>query len=237
MNIKDLAKKHNFKKDVDYWQHKQSGQWILKHDAITKIANAENIKLIKIESLYQSDICVRFLVTMGLLVDDNFVNQITSVGEADTNSCFMPYLGCIAEKRGIDRCVLKLINAYEYGISSEEEAEDYKQEPVSKPAKTTNQQVTNIVEKYDGEVIGDDVEPKIKNIINFGKHRGIEWKDVPEDYINWVSKKSNVEWQREEADKELERRKGYTKDAVEDIENKQLSNKPNYEDEENRIPF
>ena len=106
-----------------------------------------------------------------------------------------------------------------------------------KPAKTTNQQVTNIVEKYDGEVIGDDVEPKIKNIINFGKHRGIEWKDVPEDYINWVSKKSNVEWQREEADKELERRKGYTKDAVEDIENQQLSDKPNYEDEENRIPF
>ena len=105
MNIKDLAKKHNFKKDVDYWQHKQSGQWILKHDAITKIANAEKIHLIKIESLYQSDICVRFLVTMGLLVDDNFVNQITSVGEADTNSCFMPYLGCIAEKRGIDRCV------------------------------------------------------------------------------------------------------------------------------------
>ena len=106
-----------------------------------------------------------------------------------------------------------------------------------KPAKKTNQQVTNIVEKYDGEVIGDDVEPKIKNMINFGKHRGIEWKDVPEDYINWVSKKSNVEWQREEADKELERRKGYTKDVVEDIENQQLSDAPNYEDEENRIPF
>ena len=32
----------------------------------------------------------------------------------------------MAEKRGIDRCVLKLINAYEYGISSEVEAEDFR---------------------------------------------------------------------------------------------------------------
>ena len=31
-----------------------------------------------------------------------------------------------AEKRGVDRCVLKLINAYEYGISSEVEADDFK---------------------------------------------------------------------------------------------------------------
>ena len=30
------------------------------------------------------------------------------------------------KKRGVDRCVLKLINAYEYGISSEVEAEDFK---------------------------------------------------------------------------------------------------------------
>ena len=34
----------------------------------------------------------------------------------------------MAEKRGIDRCVLKLINAYEYGIKSEEEADDFKQQ-------------------------------------------------------------------------------------------------------------
>ena len=128
MIINDLAKKHGFTKDVDYWQHKQSGQWILKHDAITKIANAENIKLTKIVSLFQSDICVRFLVTMGLLVDNKFVSQIISVGEADTNNCFLSYLGCIAEKRGIDRCVLKLINAYEYGVFSEVEADDFKKE-------------------------------------------------------------------------------------------------------------
>jgi hypothetical protein len=31
----------------------------------------------------------------------------------------------MAEKRGIDRCVLKLINAYQYDISSEVEADDF----------------------------------------------------------------------------------------------------------------
>ena len=51
---------------------------------------------------------------------------ITSVGEADDKNCFSGYKGCMAEKRGVDRCVLKLINAYEYGISSEVEAEDFK---------------------------------------------------------------------------------------------------------------
>ena len=33
----------------------------------------------------------------------------------------------MAEKRGIDRAVLKLINAYEYGIYSDVEADDFKQ--------------------------------------------------------------------------------------------------------------
>ena len=40
----------------------------------------------------------------------------------------MPYIASMAEKRGIDRCVLKLINAYQYGIYSEVEADDFKKE-------------------------------------------------------------------------------------------------------------
>ena len=34
----------------------------------------------------------------------------------------------MAEKRGIDRCVLKLINAYEYGVYSEVEADNFKKD-------------------------------------------------------------------------------------------------------------
>ena len=120
MNIKELAKKYGLI-EGDFWNHKQSGQWILTHDAVEKIANIEGILQVNIETLNSEKDFVRFLVTMskGDVI-------ITEVGEADDNNCFSQYLGCMAEKRGVDRCVLKLINAYEYGISSEVEAEDFK---------------------------------------------------------------------------------------------------------------
>ena len=43
-------------------------------------------------------------------------------------------------------------------------------------------------------------------IVNFGKHKGKEWKSVPKDYIDWLISKGSVEWQKEEAKAELERR-------------------------------
>ena len=120
MNIKELAKKYGLV-EGDFWNHKQSGQWILTHDAVEKIANIEGILQVNIETLNSEKDFVRFLVTMskGDVI-------ITEVGEADDNNCFSGYRGCMAHKRGVDRCVLKLINAYEYGISSEVEAEDFK---------------------------------------------------------------------------------------------------------------
>ena len=118
MDIKDLAKKYELKRD-DFWEC--HGNWILSHDAVTKIATIEKIKLDKIESIYQSETCCRFLITMS---KDG--NSITSVGEASSDNCKMSYFGAMGEKRGIDRAVLKLINAYEYGIYSEVEAEDFK---------------------------------------------------------------------------------------------------------------
>ena len=68
--------------------------------------------------------------------EQNFVRMVISakkgevlmwsIGEADAKNCKNLYFGAMAEKRGKDRVILKLINAYEYGIYSEEEAEDFK---------------------------------------------------------------------------------------------------------------
>ena len=91
MTIDDLAGKHGFKRDVDYWQHKQSGQWILKHDSIEKIANAEDIRIQKIESLYQSETSCRFLVTMGKWVNGSCEEVIITTGEADKSNCIKTY--------------------------------------------------------------------------------------------------------------------------------------------------
>lgn len=120
MNIKDLANKYKLEKD-DFWHHQQSGQWIITHNAVEKIAHIENVELVNIQVLNSEVDLVRFLITMKL-----GEKEIKTIGEADRKNCFSQYLGAMAEKRGVDRAVLKLINAYEYGISSEIEAEDFK---------------------------------------------------------------------------------------------------------------
>ena len=127
MNISDLGKKYKLDGKVDVW--KCHDNWILTHDAITKIAHMENIKLSKIESIYQSETSCRFLITMVKEdKDGNVIDSITTVGEADTKNCKMGYISSMGEKRGIDRAVLKLIKAYEWGVYSEIEAEAFKKE-------------------------------------------------------------------------------------------------------------
>ena len=132
MEIQDLQEKYDLKKD-DFWHHQQSGQWILTHDAVEKIANQEGINVVDIAVLNSDVDLVRFLVSMS----NPSGGIVKSIGEADRKNCHSQYLGCMAEKRGIDRCVLKHIDAYQYGISSEVEAEDF-----AKPkyySKTENQ--------------------------------------------------------------------------------------------------
>ena len=127
MNINDLGKKYNLDSKVDVW--KCHDNYILTHDAITKIAHMENIKLSRVDSIFQSETSCRFLITMVKEdKDGNVIASITSVGEADNKNSKNNYYGSMAEKRGIDRCVLKLINAYEYGVFSEVEADDFKKE-------------------------------------------------------------------------------------------------------------
>ena len=158
MNIKELLNKYKLSKDEDVWQHQQSGQWILTHNAVEKIAFTEGIEIVDIKVLNSDMDLVRFLVTMS-----KGDKTISSIGEADRKNCRMNFLGAMAEKRGIDRCVLKLIHAYEYGISSEVEADDF-----AKPyyyEKTDNQ-----LEKF---------EDLLKHPYFKGKRQSVkkQWKD------------------------------------------------------------
>lgn len=221
MTIDDLANKHGFTKDVDYWQHKQSGQWILKHDSIEKIANAEDIRIQKVESLYQSETSCRFLVTMGKWVNGSCEEVIITTGEADKSNCINAYLAAMAEKRGKDRAILKLIKAYEYGISSEEEADDFKQSKpkvanTTPPVNLKDQEVPNphydaAVKDLGGIPLGDnetaDDDFTGNELIRFGKYIDVKWCDViDENYLTWLATKSKVDWQRDLATKELKRR-------------------------------
>ena len=154
MTIKELAEKYELTKD-DFWKHKQAG-WIIKHDACEKIATVEGINLENIKILNSERDFARFLVTMSM--GDK---SVTSIGEADTKNSFNNFIGSMAEKRGIDRCVLKLIKAYEYGVYSDVEADDFKKESVenSKDDKPTDYQ-KNFIRKqltkyklYDSSIV------------------------------------------------------------------------------------
>ena len=125
MTIQELAETYNLQKE-DCWNHQKSGKWILTHDACEKIATQEGIYLIdRVVDNSEAEL-VRYWITMGMKDENGETITISSVGEADRNNCFSQYLCCMAEKRGIDRCIIKLIRAYQYGISSEVEAEDFK---------------------------------------------------------------------------------------------------------------
>ena len=167
MEIKELAKKYNLDSKVDFWKHKQSGKWIITHDAVEKIASKEGIILTDWETLNSEIGFCRFKITMAL--GDRF---ITSIGEADSSNCQSKYKGSMAEKRGIDRCVLKLINAYEYGIYSDSEADSFKKpkEEFDPYAKHRDAEQVDMISKAQGKtiiILETDLSGCIKHPIDF----------------------------------------------------------------------
>ena len=120
MNMKDLAKKYNLT-ESDYWQESRSKKWIITHDACQKIASQEGITYAPPQIINSERDFVRMVVTgkKGDVV-------MWKTGEADNKNCKNLYYFAMAEKRAKDRVCLALINAYEYGIYSDIEADDFK---------------------------------------------------------------------------------------------------------------
>ena len=117
--MQDLAKKYNLTKE-DYWQESRSKKWIISHDACEKIADMEGIIFGPPQVLNSEQNFVRMVISgkKGEVL-------MWSIGEADNKNCKNLYFGAMAEKRGKDRVILKLINAYEYGIYSDVEADNF----------------------------------------------------------------------------------------------------------------
>ena len=149
MNIQDIQEKYELSKEpnVDFWHHQQSGKWILTHSAVEKIAHIEGVELVDIKVLNSEMDLVRLLITMKL-----GEKTTSTIGEADRKNCHSQYLGAMSEKRGYDRAVLKLIHAYEYGISSEVEADDFK--------------------KPDSYTVTDEQKNRYQELLNSGAYEG-----------------------------------------------------------------
>ena len=119
MNIKELSKKYNLTKD-DYWLEPRSKKWIITHDTCEKIASVENI-IIQPPQIINSE---KDLVRM-IVVAKKGDKVMWADGEADSSNCKNNYKFAMASKRAIDRIILKLINAYEWGIYSDVEADSF----------------------------------------------------------------------------------------------------------------
>lgn len=128
MDINDLKVKYNLTQD-DFWELSKGNrrQWIVTHDACEKIAAIEKIDILDLQVLNSDQNFCRLIVTAK---KENKI--IKTIGEAtyspkgDVNgNCKSNYIGCMAEKRGVDRSILKLIDAYQYGVYSETESDSF----------------------------------------------------------------------------------------------------------------
>ena len=155
MNIKELAEKYELTKD-DRWElRKNSGKWIITHDACEKIAeiegivfdppvivnyqptiiteNGEKVQQVKWGKQFWkpawAGTCQKKTGDVAMIVTgyktENPDYKIWTTGEANALNCTAEYYMAMAEKRAKDRVILKLINAYEQGIYSDVEADDF----------------------------------------------------------------------------------------------------------------
>ena len=183
MNIKELAEKYELGKD-DFWEHRK-GTWIIKHDACMKIAHIEGIDFDKPEYNYNipttftengekvqqvkygreswkpawAGTCQKHTGGVSMVVwgykKDNPDYKIWTTGEADASNCTSTYYGAMAEKRGKDRIILMLIDAYQYGIYSELEADDFERREKA-PTDKQLDMLHNLASELEIEIAGVD---------------------------------------------------------------------------------
>ena len=173
IKIKALAEKYSLDKD-DFWQlTNNSNVWIIKHDAVERIAKQEGVMFENPTIVEHSrEHCV-LLGTAVMHIDEDPPNHKVeewTFGEADRKAnCHNNYIYAMAEKRLKDRLTLKIVGAYEYGIYSDTEADSFKQsyaeKSMNKPTCSAKQlkEIQKLVKEPaflngDGEVIRKKVD-------------------------------------------------------------------------------
>jgi hypothetical protein len=123
-----------YKVDADeVWEVRTGGAWAIKHSALERVAAERGITF-ELPQLAEKDSANR-IVAM-LVVANMGDRREWAMGEASPANNKNAYCYAMAEKRGKDRCILKLLNAHG-SVYSEEEADDFKprQNPhVTKPS-------------------------------------------------------------------------------------------------------
>ena len=201
MNIKELASKYELTENDFWELRKNSNKWIITHDACEKIAVTEGIVFDPPEIVnYTPTIitengekvqkvvygrekwtpawagtCQKKSGDVAMIItgykQDNPDYKIWTTGEANGDNCSMNYMSAMAEKRGKDRIILKLINAYEYGIYSDVEADDFGKREKA-PTEKQLEKLHNLADDLGYKLMGvdkmtrEDVSNKIDELQN-----------------------------------------------------------------------
>lgn len=182
-NIKGIAKKYDLNQDVDFWTI--GSKWIITHDAISKIAEIEDIQFDepKVEIIHDTE--AFYGVAMwgkGRVVrideeGNDFTKEVWTTADATRENVRGKggYYFNMCEKRWQDRLVLKLLNLYEQGLYSDVEADDfkkgaYKEKPISDYMKNTIRQLLVAKKEYRRE----ETEAIFQTL---NADKGKEWRD------------------------------------------------------------
>jgi hypothetical protein len=119
--LQEIATKYLDGRKDAFWQHKQSGQWLIKHRDL-EIAAGKAGMAFDTPTIIEADStkCVA-MVIVGRWDD----KMEWSIGEASPKNTTQSYPYAMAEKRAKDRVILKLFGIHGH-IYSEEESEEFK---------------------------------------------------------------------------------------------------------------
>jgi len=120
-NLKVPKRDENGKFDLsdrsaDFYWHKPSEQWLIKHDACERIHAIEKMSNPEVNVITDDNETGTFMLIKIKHKDIEWQD----VGEATPQNCVSKFYRSMAFKRGIDRCVLKLLKAYELFYSDSE---------------------------------------------------------------------------------------------------------------------
>ena len=193
--IKKIAEKYRLSLPKDQ-NDKTKDIWcvgmnfILKHDAVSRIANHEGVEFFepRVEILYNNtDFYGVAIIGKGRLVriadgGEDYTKEVWTTSDATRDNVKGKggYFFNMAEKRWKDRLTLKLLDLYEYGLYSDVEAEDFKKETPTKNYNMASDYMKNNMRQIfsaKGVYNKDKAESIFKNLT---KEDGQKIKDLME---------------------------------------------------------
>ena len=165
--LKFLKDKYKLDSKEDFWKL-TSNVYVITHKAVQKIAKMENVIF---EDPIIIDSSMEHCVLKGnacIINDGKKISEEWTFGEADLKlNCQNKYPFAMSEKRLKDRLTLKLISAYEYGVYSEEEADDFKKKKATTSEKATPKQQNFVYKMLDNNAFNDGENAKIKEEFSY----------------------------------------------------------------------